>query len=421
MVIAPAVFAQATTGKKVAVFVVKGKKAAPAEAAAMQTLLRKQLGSLAGVRQLTGSEEPAASLKQLVASKLEQGFRLLNDKKGPEAEVIFGQVMQTTKTYTGTVNKRTLARTFKGLGVARAMQGKLTAARDMIKASMNVWPDQTAPEYGYTVEVRDTFTEVENRIADEKKGSISIESEPPGAEVRIGGDVKGFTPLTVEGLPTGQHFVQVQQDGYIRANAMVKVLKGEEAAEAFALKPNTQKAAFDAAFKKAAKKPGSKGAMVKALPAIKQILGADGVLFMSVASGKKGYIFDGYYVDGAGTLLKRRETISGDVSAILETLGRLVSRTVGAPLIAAQEPVPLDAPPQTSVVTDSGDVISFDPNDLLKNEEVEADSVVDKWWFWTIVAVAVGGVSAMVVALVTSEGDANGPVGTVVLDLKAAP
>jgi len=410
----------ASNKKKVAVFVVAPKKKTAAEAAAMQTLLRKQLSQIPAVRQVTGSPEPKLSFEQTVGSKLEQGFRLLNDKKGAEAEPIFQSVVDEAKKYTGAVDKRSLARALKGLGVARAMGGKLTAAREMIRASMIMWADQTAPEYAWSVEVRDTFTEVETRMGEEKLGSLSIETEPPGAEVTVGGEIKGFSPITIEELKPGNHFVQVQADGFIRAGALVNVPAGEEMAEAFALKPIAQKAAWDAAFKKISKKPGKKKLAKKHLPALKQILDVDGLLVMGLSS-KKGYVFDGYYVNEQGALLKRRETITGDVNAILDQLGRMISRTVGSPLVKAQEPVPLDAPPQASVVTDTGDTLFVDPNDLLAEKQDDGDSVITKWWFWTILVVAIGGVGGLVGYLVTSEGEATGPVGTIVLDMKAAP
>lgn len=412
--------AQTATKKKVAVFVVPASKSAAAEAAAMQTLIRRQLDLIASVRQITGSPEPAMSFEQTVGPQLEQGFRLLNDKKGPEAEAIFDGVIKVSKSYTGSLDRRTMARAFKGLGVARALQGKLTAAREMIRASMNVWPDQTPSGYAWSLEVRDTFTEVETRLAEEQKGSLSVETEPPGAVVMVDGDVKGFTPITIEELNPGLHVIQVQSDGFERSSSLVKVNAGEEMAEAFALKPIAQKAAWDTAFKKMSGKPRSKTVAKRHLPALKSILAADGILFLGLKS-RDGYVFDGFYINESGALLKRRETVSGDVNAILDQLGRMMSRTVGAPLSKQQEPVPLDAPPKASVVTESGDSLFVDPNDLLAAKEEEKDSVVDKWWFWTIVVVAVGGVGGLVGYLVTSEGEASGPTGSIVLDLQGAP
>ncbi len=44
--------------------------------------------------------------------------------------------------------------------------------------------------------------------------SLDIQSEPQGAEVYVDGEIKGKTPLVLEGLKTGEHEIHIKKEGY---------------------------------------------------------------------------------------------------------------------------------------------------------------------------------------------------------------
>jgi len=78
-------------------------------------------------------------------------------------------------------------------------------------------------------------------------GSISVISEPPGANVYIDGTLKGTTPLTVNGLPIISHrhpgctifFIIVSKPGYQENNTFVYLFIGEHRTISITLIPTT--------------------------------------------------------------------------------------------------------------------------------------------------------------------------------------
>jgi hypothetical protein len=58
-------------------------------------------------------------------------------------------------------------------------------------------------------------------------GALSIESRPPGAEVRLDGRVVGTTPTSIDQVDTGQHTVRIELAGYRLWSASVRVVTGE--------------------------------------------------------------------------------------------------------------------------------------------------------------------------------------------------
>jgi hypothetical protein len=46
------------------------------------------------------------------------------------------------------------------------------------------------------------------------RGTLVIESDPPGAEVTVSGRPVGSTPLVLKDLPVGSCVVRVEADGY---------------------------------------------------------------------------------------------------------------------------------------------------------------------------------------------------------------
>jgi hypothetical protein len=55
-------------------------------------------------------------------------------------------------------------------------------------------------------------------------GSIAVTSTPPGANVYLDNAYKGFTPLTLESVPNGNHVVVLRSDGYDESSQTVMVM-----------------------------------------------------------------------------------------------------------------------------------------------------------------------------------------------------
>ena len=237
--------AQEGRERRVAVFLLPSKASEKDDAQVLQTLLREEVDKLSGIRALTGSPEPSESLATLVGQSLEDGIRALNDRDAAKAQIILTDVFEKLTRYTGVMDKRTMARVLKARGVAYALSDQLAEAQAMMRASLNIWPEQRDAEYGYTLDVLQTFKGVQRMRSEEGTGGIAVVSEPAGAEVSIGGNVVGYAPVKQTDLPPGMHWLQVSLDGYVRHGAFVEVADGTEAATRVSLKPRANQAAWE--------------------------------------------------------------------------------------------------------------------------------------------------------------------------------
>ena len=60
-----------------------------------------------------------------------------------------------------------------------------------------------------------------------KPGSLSIDSDPSGAEVYVNAEYKGTTPVKVANLPPGSVKVSVSKEGFMRQTTTVRLSPGE--------------------------------------------------------------------------------------------------------------------------------------------------------------------------------------------------
>jgi hypothetical protein len=411
--------AQEGRERRVAVFLLPSKASQKDDAQVLQTLLREEVGKLAGVRGLTGSPEPNKSLAMLVGQSLEDAIRALNDRDAAKAQVILTDIYEKLIRYTGAMDKRMLARVLKARGVAFAMSDQLKQAQTMVRASLNLWPEQRPAEYGYSLDVLQTYKGVERMRAEESTGGLAVVTEPEGAEVSIDGTVVGYAPLKKSDLPPGLHWVQVSLDGYVRSGSFIDIAAGEEAAHRVSLKGRANQEAWKKVVGGLPRAFKSKSAAGVTLPALVSMLEADEVLVLRATPKRSGYMISGWY-QSTSALNTVRLTLKRDANFI-GNLQSWLQSTLIAEAGASAESLALDAPPQAAVmaVAEEDDDLFIDPNDpILKTKSTVArKSITDEWWFWT----AVGGVATALtvgaVVLFTGEEEGTGPVGSVSIDL----
>lgn len=405
--------------RRVALFVMPDKRAGSGEAKVLRSLMREELRKLRGVVAVGANGDPAESAATAIGPGVEAGFRALNDREGDKAEALFKKAYDAISTYRGPLDKRLMARILKGYGVASAMTGRASNAEQMMGASLNLWPDQQASEYGWTMDTRTAFREVERSQAEAATGSVEISSDPDGAEVRIDGELKGFTPLEVKGLAAGQHWVEATIDGYYRGGQFVAVPAGDASIAHVPLDAVPNRRTIDAALSNVQRL--IRGAQVAApLGDVRRLAGADVVIAMEVDKVRGSYELSGWMLGSGGPPVRVSGTFAEDAN-LLANLQGMLAKALGTEAGNDDELVVLDGPPQSSVM--DGGEIYIDPNDPIFKEEQKksGEAITDTWWFWTIagsaaVALVVGGI------LLFSGGDeGSGPAGSVVLDLHRVP
>lgn len=407
--------------RRVAVFVLPATSSAAGDAQVLQTLLRQEVSRLVGVKLLTGTPDPEVNLGAEVAPQVEDGFRALNSKEGSKAETAFTAAYERLIRHTGKLDKRLMARTLKGLGVARVMTGQRRAGQQMMRASLNLWPDQYPPEYGYTLDVLNAFKEVQLEQSEQPSGAAAVLTDPAGASVSIGGEVSGYAPRDAQDLQPGLNWIEAELDGYVRAGAFVEVKSGEKVPQRFSLQPRANLSAYNKILGGLARARGSKADEM--LVGLQALLKADEILALTIATKGSAYKFGGWHHTAAGSK-DIDETITRDANFLqgLTTLVTLALNTQPAPAV---EEVPLDGPPNASLVAGAtDDDLVIDPNDpiLKSKDDLASKPIYAEWWFWTIIGgVAAVGLGVGLVVGLSSGSESKGPVGDVQIGLHRVP
>ena len=403
--------------QRIALFVLPAKGTPSEVTTVVQTLVRQKLATLEKVRVLTGSPDPITSVVAKLRADVEKAYRTLNDRKYSESLKLFQTTYQALIRFEGPFQQRLMARTVKGLAVSLAATGNTNKAKEMMRTCYNLWPGQAAGDYAYTLDVQNLFKEIEKEISGAATGKIDVVSEPPGAVVRVNGVVKGYTPYTVEDAAAGPNWVSVQLDGHIRQGAFVDVASGKMAGHGFALQPVRNESAYKTLIRNVLRMFKRSRKIGSALEDLRTFLRADGIIFLQLTA-RRTYALSGWHVGATPNAVPLRGSFNPGATMLNDIqawLSQSLNRKIDAPL----DPLPLDAPPQASVVVSDADMIFIDPNDpILQTKKAEvADPITGKWWFWAIVGGATASVAGMVAVMLGEQGQAKGPVGDLTIKL----
>lgn len=413
----PAAYA-AGKDQRVAIFVFPNSSKAAGDAQVLQTLMREEITRLEGVRNVTGSPDPEVSAGTLVGASVEDGFRALNVRDHARAATVFSGAYDKLVRYTGPLDKRLLARTLKGLGVAKVMSGQIRAGQEMMTASLNLWADQLAPEYGYTLDVQNAFREAQRQHSENATGGLAVVTDPPGAEVSVGGKVRGYTPVAVPDLDAGLQWVQVSRDGYERLGAFVDIPSGDNAAQRFTLTARPDVAKYEDLIAKAEKSLTKRSLADDVIGPLRLLLGADSIIVLQLNSRGNSYDLRGWR--GAVSVEPLSTSIARDANFI-SNLQAFLGNALGTGLMPPEANLPLDSPPSASVLATGREEedLYINPDDpiLKSKQDAGGSSITKKWWFWVIVGGAVAGVTAGAVVLFSGNDSGSGPVGDIHVNL----
>lgn len=112
------------------------------------------------------------------------------------------------------------------LGACSLALGYDDDAKDYFNRVLAIMPD-AAPLDDYPVQSIELFEKLKKQQAKKKKGSLTIKTEPPGAIVKVDGTERGASPVTINDLPRGEHYVQASADAAGVAGAKVEVKGGK--------------------------------------------------------------------------------------------------------------------------------------------------------------------------------------------------
>ncbi|MCC6623876.1 MAG: PEGA domain-containing protein [Deltaproteobacteria bacterium] len=404
--------------RKIALFVLPKTKTATDDAKVLQSVMRTELQRMVGVRAVSGSGEPPMALGQVVLPSVESGYRALDARSFQAARDAFEKAYRDITSYSGPVDRRLMARVLKGLAASRIMSGAGEDGDVAIDTSLNVWPNQQLGEWGWGLDLRTAFNEVQDRKATTPTGSLEIEVEPPGAAIRVNGELKGFAPVEVKDLPAGRHWVEAQIDGYRWSGLFVEVPAGESAIHAVELETTAARPVFEQAMKQL-EKGVAKGQVAGPMADLQRTLGADMVLVLVVAQGRNAYTFEGWQRE-AGEPQRVSRTIPDDAKFVAGVREWVATLARTQPMADDSE-LPLDQPPGVAAIGAGDLVINPDDEIFRTGKRKDDDSITSEWWFWAIVGGAAAGLVGGGYALLSGADEGSGPSGTVRLQVNRLP
>jgi hypothetical protein len=427
----PLAYAQAPEASKAraVAFVVVGKAAEDAEAATvLQSLFRQSTDKLLGVElaSLAPVRNPEKAARAAAEAQLGEEALALDPALSPDFAKTALQRFRTAADLLvgapGSGDMRLRAWAEKGVAVGSVLSNERDVAARAVRRSVLLYPGQTAAEWAYSPTVRELYESVLRDMATETSGKIEVTTEPAGAEVRVAGELKGYSPLTLTNLSVGEHYLEVKRDGHYVWGQYVEVRPGESTTVEALLAAAPVAGGLSTALGKIDKR-FSRKSLEDALQSLKTATNASDAVIARVSLTKAGqFEVDGFHHGRGGEVTPIGVQLARDAT-FLSSIQAFVAGVFGGVVEPEAAAGPLSTPrvAQTLPVAGGDEDIVIDPNSpLFKKTGEEEERITDKWWFWTLIGVGAAGV-ALAIALpltLTGEEEGQGPTGDINIQLQ---
>jgi hypothetical protein len=114
------------------------------------------------------------------------------------------------------------------LAAARFIDGDTEGAREALRRAKSLDPDLAYDAKLFPPKMRRIFTEVKLLLDELGKGSLAVQSDPPGAEVLLNGKPVGLAPVAIPSCGSGANYLTFLAPGFVPTTVQVEVTGGEE-------------------------------------------------------------------------------------------------------------------------------------------------------------------------------------------------
>jgi len=276
----------------VALFSVPRASAASAAALKLEAELKRHLQRGGDVQfvDLGTAFPPPEPMPLTKADGLFEEGRAAYDNLDPEvAEAKFRSAAEAYEKSPGELRPERLGETFLFLGASRMLNGDTVGAKESFLRSVVAEPSTRPDKALFGQDVQKAFEEARTEANARPSGTLVVESQPAGAQVRVRGQDVGVTPLKGISVPAGHHAVVVSSPGYT-SFAQYTEVKSTGSAE---VKATLEPGPGLSAIREASVRAGSKEAFEsETLPAetgaIAERLDARYLVLAAVSQDKKG-------------------------------------------------------------------------------------------------------------------------------------
>lgn len=295
------------------------------------------------------------------------------------------------------------------LGVCHSFNGDEARSNEAFLRAYVLAPDKSPDPDVFPPDVIDMFNVAVANVHGIGTGSLSVNSEPGATQVYLDGNFMGLTPVTIDNIVAGKHFVRLVHVGFQLHGETTVIQAGKTQTVNAKLFP-----AYNASkvFTLSEGLPSqlAKGVDVAApsLGSICSALGVNQLLIVWVTSGDSSYLSASFVVYDSmrSAVIAQRQGDSLPVQeGPLSMKGDELSRNA---LIAALQ---ADATGGGVVTVIGGPATGGGPGG---DDGGGKGSVASKWWFWVVLiggAAAIGGATTAGVCLGTDACKGGGPTG----------
>ncbi|QSQ28253.1 PEGA domain-containing protein [Pyxidicoccus parkwayensis] len=233
---------------------------------------------------------PPAPVPLTKADTLFEEGRTAYDNLDPEAaEAKFKAAAEAYTRAPADMSTERLAQTYIFLGASRQLNGDMIGAKEAFTHAVVAEPGARPDAALFSQEVQKAYDESRAAVRGLSPGSLTVISEPAGAEVLVRGRKVGVTPLRNVEVPAGQHPVVVSLPGYASYSLYAEVQSSKPTDVKAKLEPAPGLAAVrDFAAKAATEKAFDSDTVPAEARAIGERLNARYVVLAAVSRDKKG-------------------------------------------------------------------------------------------------------------------------------------
>lgn len=114
------------------------------------------------------------------------------------------------------------------LGAVRVLRGDERSGASLFEQAITVYPQIEPDPRIFNPAMRLQFSQTAERLGSRAKGTLSLSSSPGAAPVFVDGKFVGVTPVVVENVLEGRHYVRVEREGYRPWGKVMNVAAGSE-------------------------------------------------------------------------------------------------------------------------------------------------------------------------------------------------
>ncbi|MCA9520289.1 MAG: PEGA domain-containing protein [Myxococcales bacterium] len=267
-----------------------------------------------------------------------------------------------------------------GLGFSNGMSGVQDEAINAFKKALTFNPDAKYDFSRYPQNLHNLFKKAKKDLATASTGDLKVITEPSNAEVYVNGQFRGISPVVVRQLPIGAHYVKIRKLGFSRINQTMVVSAGTNT-QTVVLTASRRKSLLDSKIPTFRLDVSEKKAS-DTIVDLRSLFFVDHVIFASVfgAGDQRQLQLSIFDLDRRSRLKQVKIPVN------VKTFGLAAATSAIKKLL---DGVALTLAPEKR------------PTHKVKTRVVKSTPLYKKWWFWTVIGVAVAGGAATGIILGT--------------------